>query len=36
MFIKYLSTRIFEFEFDLLLVTAQRTVNLVYVIFWFI
>lgn len=36
MIIKFLSTRIFEFEFDLLIITAQRTLNLIYVVVWFI
>ncbi|CAD8094996.1 unnamed protein product [Paramecium sonneborni] len=36
MVIKFLSTRIFEFEFDLLFITAQRTLNFIYIIAWFL
>ncbi|CAD8082619.1 unnamed protein product [Paramecium primaurelia] len=36
MVIKFLSTRIFEFEFDLLFITAQRTLNFIYIIVWFL
>jgi len=34
MILKFLSTRIFDFEYDLLLIIVQRTMNLVYLITW--